>query len=220
MNDPKERATARNCLDHVWIAEKAPRASKDTCLNLANSLASNLRKMKGQSALKKAAGQIIAHQLDSNDLKQIREQFQILDTNGDGILTYAEIQSGLSSLGGMPKDMRALLETMDANGNDQISYTEFIAGALDQRYLMEEDHCWKAFNHFDTDGNGKITFDELEKILCRDDMQKTFRKKTKEPNVFIKNLIEEFDADGDGQIDFQEFLTMMRSDDSKVSQAG
>ena len=51
----------------------------------------------------------------------------------------------------------------------------------------------------DKDGNGKITKDEIKKVLKGQDIDE---------NDF-KQFITKFDLDGDGQIDYYEFISNM-----------
>ena len=57
-----------------------------------------------------------------------------------------------------------------------------------------------AFNCFDTDGNGKITVDELQSIF---DFAETKDKR------LWKEIMEEVDTNKDNVISFQEFATAM-----------
>lgn len=65
--------------------------------------------------------------------------------------------------------------------------------------------CWAAFRLFDLDGNGKISQDELQKVLSNDDVKTALGQDT------VRRMISEVDLDGDGEIDFDEFMAMMRS---------
>ncbi|EGR33181.1 TBC domain protein [Ichthyophthirius multifiliis] len=65
----------------------------------------------------------------------------------------------------------------------------------------------EAFNIFDKDGNGKITVDEILKILNLDTKE--------ERKIFIesklKKIIEEIDINKDGEIEFDEFKIIMNN---------
>jgi len=212
---PRERITAKFALEHCWVAEKAPRAKG--AIELNSNLVDNLQKLKGRNTLQKAAIHVIAHQMDESKIKQIRLVFEEMDANGDGRLSSQEIQDGLTKMGAVPSELHSILEEIDNDGNGDIEYTEFIAAALDARHFSEEGACWAAFAKFDLDGNGKISKEELQQVLCQDGLEELFGQTS------LKQIMLESDKDGDGEIDFQEFLDMMRAapaEDTAALQAG
>lgn len=200
----KQRFSAEKALEHRWIAEKAPKAKgvlKQT------TLVSNLKQFQAANKFKKAALQIIANQLDDTNGNTLRAVFSELDKNGDGLLTLAEIRTGLEKAG-LTETLQGLEETLssiDADGSGVIDYTEFLSAALDREQYEKEDILWSAFRVFDRDNDGKITKDELLAVLNRnaDDDDDTNRDKT------LVEIFEDVDKDGDGEIDFEEFKKMM-----------
>eukprot|EP00434_Breviolum_minutum_P031333 symbB.v1.2.027706.t1/scaffold2863.1/size68590/9 len=200
---PKDRYTAEQALNDVWIKEKAPKA-KD--VNLQDGFVDKLRGFLSQNKLKKAALQVIASSLDDKQIQALRETFQALDENGDGLLTAAELKAGLEKGGlkDIPGDLQEILKAIDADGSGVIDYTEFLAATLDRKHFIEEDACWQAFRVFDRDGNGSISQKELAEVLASDDVAGKFHKD-------LADLMKMVDTNGDGEIDFQEFMQMMRS---------
>merc|ERR1712176_497684 len=94
--NPRDRYTAEQALNHEWIKNKAPKAAN---VSLQSNFVDNLRHFRGQNKLKKAALHIIAGQLNEDQIKALRETFQGLDGNGDGLLTIAELKAGLKRAG-------------------------------------------------------------------------------------------------------------------------
>merc|ERR1719188_2052046 len=146
--NPKDRYTAEQSLNHDWIKNKAPKALG---VNLQSGFIDNLRSFRSQNKLKKAALHIIAGQLNEEQIKGLRETFMALDTNGDGLLTSAEMKEGLSQAGlkDIPDDLQKILENINTDGSGVIDYTEFLAATLDKRLYVQEDVCWAAFRLFD-----------------------------------------------------------------------
>lgn len=62
------------------------------------------------------------------------------------------------------EDIVTLFHTIDIDGNELISYTEFLAATLDPREVDIEE-INKAFKLMDQDGNGYIDVKELETVL-------------------------------------------------------
>lgn len=63
--------------------------------------------------------------------------------------------------------------------------------------MHHQNNIWWAFCEYDRDCNGKISVEELTKIM-----------KDTDPEM-IKKYMDEFDLDGDGLIDYEEFLRMV-----------
>lgn len=74
----------------------------------------------------------IAVQAGPDDIKELKEIFLAIDKNGDGTLTFQEIEDGLKRL--KIPDWEHILENLkeaDTDKSGTIDYTEFIAATLD-----------------------------------------------------------------------------------------
>jgi len=200
--NPRDRYTAEQALNHVWVRNKAPKAAG---VAIGTSLVDNLKGFRSQNRLKKAALHVIASQLDEKQIKALRETFMHLDENGDGLLTAEEMKRGLEQAGlkEIPEDLKAILKEVDSDGSGVIDYTEFLAATLDKKVYMCEDVCWQAFRLFDKNGDGKIDKNEIGAIFADDNVKASTSKD-------ISELMADIDKNGDGEIDFQEFMQMMR----------
>mmetsp|Transcript_19572 Transcript_19572/g.36645 ORF Transcript_19572/g.36645 Transcript_19572/m.36645 type:complete len:501 (-) Transcript_19572:73-1575(-) len=200
--NPRDRYTAEQALNHVWVRNKAPKA---TNVALQSNLVDNLRGFRSQNKLKKAALHVIASQLGEGQIKALRDTFMALDENGDGLLTVNEMKEGLNKCGlkEIPPDLQQIMEEVDSDGSGVIDYTEFLAATLDKKIYMAEDVCWQAFRIFDRNGDGKICKDEIKMVLNDEDVKNSAAKDMAE-------IMKDIDKNGDGEIDFQEFMQMMR----------
>ena len=74
----------------------------------------------------------IAVQAGPDDIRELKEIFLAIDKNGDGSLTFEEIEEGLKRLN-IPEHEQILenLKAADTDGSGTIDYTEFIAATLD-----------------------------------------------------------------------------------------
>jgi len=54
---------------------------------------------------------------------------------------------------------------MDTDSSGSVNYTEFIAACMDKSVYLKEEKLLAAFKSFDLDGSGKISLDELKKII-------------------------------------------------------
>jgi len=204
--NPRDRFTAEQAMNHVWIKNKAPKAQ---AVPLQASLVDNLKGFRSTNKLKKAALHVIAGQLDESQIKNLRSVFLQLDDNGDGLLSVQEMREGLTKAGlkDIPPDLQQIMEQVDSDGSGVIDYTEFLAATLDKKAYIQEDVCWSAFRVFDRNGDGKISIGELEACLASGNVEEAMGANA------VKELMKEVDTNGDGEIDFQEFMQMMRKQD-------
>jgi calcium-dependent protein kinase len=199
--NPRDRYTAEQALNHVWVRNLAPKAAG---VSLQSSLVDNLKSFRSQNKLKKAALHVIANQLGEVQIKALRDVFMQLDHNGDGLLTAQEMKDGLLKIcKEIPPDLHNILEEVDSDGSGVIDYTEFLAATLDKKVYMAEDVCWQAFRMFDRNGDGKIDKKEIAQVLNDDGVQNCAAKE-------LAEIMDEIDQNGDGEIDFDEFMAMMR----------
>jgi calcium-dependent protein kinase len=204
MYDPRERYSAGQVVDHVWIKDHAPSATNRP---LQASQLKNMRTFCGQNKLKKAAMEAIAKGMQDDQIKALKEMFVTLDSNGDGTVTIQELRDGIDKLEipGVLDNMQEVMEGIDTDGSGSIDYTEFIAATLDKKHYEEENACWSAFQLFDKDNSGTIDRKELTQVLKSETMEALVGA------AGIEKILTECDQDGDGQISFQEFVGMMRN---------
>lgn len=201
----EDRYTADQALNHVWIRDRAPRATGGA---ISGGLVDNLRGFRAQNRLKKAALHVIAGQLEESQIKALRETFMTFDANGDGLLTPQEMAEGLKAAGlkEIPPDLAAIMQEVDSDGSGMIDYTEFLAATLDKKTYLQEDVCWAAFRIFDRNGDGKISKEELKIVIGDGSVGEAMAASAEA----LQQILKEVDSDGDGFIDFKEFMAMMR----------
>merc|ERR1712217_714244 len=108
------------------------------------------------------------------------------DSDGNGMLSAQELEEGIAKAGISGGDLKALISEMDADGSGNIDYTEFIAAALDRKVATADENCRAAFMVFDTDGDGRISLEELRELLQKMD-----------PKTSAEAVLKEVDTNGD-----------------------
>mmetsp|Transcript_81234 Transcript_81234/g.252122 ORF Transcript_81234/g.252122 Transcript_81234/m.252122 type:complete len:517 (-) Transcript_81234:119-1669(-) len=200
--EPAMRFTAEQGLADSWIRLKAQKGQAQSPMQ--PNLLEGLRNFQSENRLKKAALHVITKQISDEQTRDLRDIFMSLDTDSDGTLTLGELKTGLQQAGlsEAAPDLEEIVEGLDVDGSGVVDYSEFMAAALDQNTYLNEDLCWTAFNVFDLDGDGKITRQELRKVLDNGSFER-------EAAGAREELLREVDGDGDGSINFEEFMTMM-----------
>lgn len=199
---PDQRPTAKKLLEHSWFKILDDKANIHPP-NLLDNL-NSLKNFRADLKMQQAVLSFMASQLTSNDeINRLRETFQKLDKNGDGVLSKEEIVEGYK---GIMDDEEAIqeanriFEAVDVNHSGSIDYTEFIAATMDKHKAISKDTLKLAFNIFDKDGNGTITLDEIQDVIG---VQEGIGDDD------WKEIVKEIDENGDGEISFEEFSKMM-----------
>jgi calcium-dependent protein kinase len=87
--DPVKRPTAEQAMQHKWLL-KCLNSGEDNTLD--NKVAQNLMKFQSAVSLQKASLAFIANQLGQyEEIQQIKDEFDKIDTNKDGILSKEEL---------------------------------------------------------------------------------------------------------------------------------
>jgi calcium-dependent protein kinase len=195
LSDPDKRYTAEQVLKHTWVENLAPN-SPEIVLNLN---VDSMKNYTNSNKLKKAVLTFIASRLKEDDIKELKDIFMVLDKNKDGTLTLDEIKEGIEKLKKSSINVEEIFKSIDTDSSGVINYTEFLAATIDKKVYMKEERLYEAFRAFDKDGSGKISRDEIKKVMKADNVDiSTF-----------DNMIESFDTNGDGEIDYNEFISMM-----------
>lgn len=231
---PQERWSAGKALHHVFIMDTAPQASGVAQL-LTPSLLMDLRFFCSQSLFRRAALQVVAHQLSQEDItKAFRKAFTALDRRGAGVLTVAELSESTNKDKSVdyirPELEQVLTELGTEDDGAEIGFTDFLAATLEATHYLQEGPCRAAFRAFDQNGDGRITPEELEAVLfgTGTGMNKDLPKdepgerlasprplkaqQNPQATAITLELFSMADINNDGVIDFEEFHNLLQGD--------
>ncbi|RVE66171.1 hypothetical protein OJAV_G00123850 [Oryzias javanicus] len=146
-------------------------------------------------------------ELTEEQKDEIKEAFDLFDTDKDRQIDYHELKVAMRALGFEVKKMDVLkiLKDYDRDGKGKITFEDFSEVVTDR--ILERDpkeEILKAFKLFDDDESGKISLRNLRRVA---------RELGEDINdEELRSMIDEFDADGDGEINQEEFLAIMSAD--------
>lgn len=143
--------------------------------------------------------------LSDEQKADIKEAFDLFDTEGTGTIDTKELKVAIRALGFEPKkeDIKKMVADVDKEGTGKISYADFLQ--LMTLKMTEKDsneEILKAFRLFDDDDTGTISFKNLKRVA-----KELGENLTDEE---LKEMIEEADLDGDGEVNQDEFLRIMK----------
>ena len=145
---------------------------------------------------------------------QFKHVFKLIDTNGDGKISAAELIDLLSCLGYKKsiaaKEAESMVSVLDSNGDGFVDLDEFmvvmndIEGKFESDNNEQDKHLMDAFLVFDTDKNGLISAKELNRVLISLGFDHCSLRE-------CKRMIKGVDKNRDGFVNFEEFRSMMKS---------
>lgn len=137
--------------------------------------------------------------------QEIREAFELFDTDGSGTIDAKELNVAMRALGFemTEEQINQMIADVDKDGSGAIDFDEFchmMTAKIGERDTKEE--LMKAFRIIDQDNNGKISAQDIQRIAKELGENFTDRE--------IQEMIEEADRDRDGEVSTEEFLKMMK----------
>ena len=136
---------------------------------------------------------------NEDEVRDLRAQFQAIDTDGTGMIKAQELHDVLMSkrMGVSDAEVTEMISQMDYHNNKKINYSEFLAATIDVQSFLSESRLKAVFNQFDTDSSGKITEENI--TLAMQKLGKEISRKE------VHEMITQHDRTGDGMLNFQEF---------------
>ena len=103
------------------------------------------------------------------------------------------------------KQVDIIFTNIDTDHNNYLEYEEFVRAAIDKEYFLSINFKQFAFNYFDKDRNGEITYEEVQNKFFQSDKNKNSYKAQEQ----LKKAFNDIDINGDGKLSFEEFGKMM-----------
>lgn len=208
--DAKNRLTSQEVLEHNWVKHNAPNSTEE-CLKLEFD---NILHYMNMNKIKKSVISFITFRLKDEETLELKDIFQSLDQNQDGVLTMEEIREGLKTLRAKKpnmvktaeEDLEKLFDEIDLDKNGLINYSEFVSASVNHKKILRTDSIRDAFRSFDTDQNGKISLQEICDVI---------KPQTDEDVNYMQELMSKYDKNNDGELDIDEFMETLEFDPNK-----
>merc|ERR1712054_185206 len=142
--------------------------------------------------------------LTEEEIMEIKEAFDLFDTDSSGSIDPKELKEAMNSLGleARNQTIYQMILDMDADGSGDIDFEEFLnlmTAKMSDRDTRED--IRKVFRLFDEENAGVVTIRNLRRVAKE-------LGETMEDNELLE-MIERADSDGDGNVTFEDFYNIM-----------
>eukprot|EP00343_Euplotes_focardii_P007642 CAMPEP_0205822318 /NCGR_PEP_ID=MMETSP0206-20130828/12081_1 /ASSEMBLY_ACC=CAM_ASM_000279 /TAXON_ID=36767 /ORGANISM="Euplotes focardii, Strain TN1" /LENGTH=171 /DNA_ID=CAMNT_0053118473 /DNA_START=21 /DNA_END=536 /DNA_ORIENTATION=+ len=139
--------------------------------------------------------------LSQEEIEELKEAFDLFDTDGGGTIDSSELKAAMESLG-YDKKNRTIVEMIENMEDGEIDFEGFL-DMMTARMSDSKEDIMKVFRLFDESGSGVITIDDLRRVA------QTLGDSMTEAE--LKEMIDRGDTNKNGVIDPDEFVHIMLS---------
>lgn len=134
-----------------------------------------------------------------DDVKDLKIQFQAIDTDGTGLIKASELQDILvkKRMNVSDAEIQEIISQMDYQNNQKINYSEFLAATMDVRNFLTDSKLKAVFQQFDTDNSGCITAENIKLAMQKMGKEISLQE--------VQEMIKQHDQTGDNVLNYEEF---------------
>ena len=212
VKDIKKRINAETALNHPWFDVFKSKEilndiqDKDTIKRFVK----NLKNYQSNSILQETALAFLVHNYpDLEEIVNACKLFGKIDINGNGKITVDDLNKGLCKLlkkNNMEEDAKKIFENLDIAGTNYLEYEVFVRAAINKKIFLSDEALKLAFNFFDKENKGVITFESILKIF-KDCVKKD---KNINPEEELRKMIKDIGVKNvDLSINFEAFSQLL-----------
>lgn len=150
--------------------------------------------------MKKVALTVLAHKSASEEIHNLRDIFNTIDSHNTGFISKEEFRDAFKKSDFSDDDLDNIFQAIDISHDGRIHYTEFLAATLEMQGRITEKNLAEAFDRVDSDDTGFISKENLSNILG-----------TNCSLECIEQIMNEVDSNDDGKISYEDFMSAFYS---------
>eukprot|EP00930_Biecheleria_cincta_P047667 TRINITY_DN33092_c0_g1_i1.p1 TRINITY_DN33092_c0_g1~~TRINITY_DN33092_c0_g1_i1.p1 ORF type:complete len:542 (-),score=120.90 TRINITY_DN33092_c0_g1_i1:712-2337(-) len=140
----------------------------------------------------------VAYNLQDEEFEEERKLFKAADSNSNGKLELGEWMQFATCCGMSNAQATKLFRWLDADSSGSVGYTEFLSAVLRGRECKKE-ALLAAFDEFDSDHDGLLSFDDLKAVLSENGTS----------DEDCRAIFEKAHSKHDSKLDFDEFRRLL-----------
>ena len=162
--DVNKRISSQEILEHPFI-KKINKKKNNKLIN--NDTLVTLKSFANKNALQKEIFYFLAKIKNEEEINNLKQLFNDLDTANSGTLTIDEIRNGFKKLGIEinENELKEIWEGLNFHTDDQINYTEFLAAMMSSYKFNKEENLWIVFNYFKDNDNKKSEYISVDNLI-------------------------------------------------------
>ena len=142
--------------------------------------------------------------LTEDEIEEIKEAFDLFDTDGSGTIDPKELKAAMQSLGFDAKNQTIfqMISDLDRNKSGDIDFEEFLdmmTARMSDKDTREDIN--KVFRLFDDDGTGSISLKNLRRVAR--ELGETMTDEE------LQEMIDRADSNGDSLVSADDFYNIM-----------
>mmetsp|Transcript_53216 Transcript_53216/g.61002 ORF Transcript_53216/g.61002 Transcript_53216/m.61002 type:complete len:168 (+) Transcript_53216:64-567(+) len=142
--------------------------------------------------------------LTEDEIEEIKEAFDLFDTDNSGTIDPKELKAAMQSLGFEAKNQTIyqMISDLDRDGSGAIDFDEFLdmmTARMSDKDTREDIN--KVFRLFDDDKTGTVTLKNLRRVAK--ELGETMSDEE------LMEMIERADSNGDGEVTADDFYNIM-----------
>ena len=185
------RQNSKKCASHLWVLHTILLHTPilQTTMALVNDVKTTSSNHPG---------------LSDDEVEELRQAFDLFDTDGGGTIDPKELRAAMRSLGLETKNQTVyqMIQDIDKDAKGEIDFDEFMELMTSKLAGSDtEEDVQKIFELFDDDQTGFITLHNLKRVA--NELGERMN------DAELLEMIERADLDQDGQISSKEFFRIM-----------
>jgi len=168
VRDPAERIDAASALQQPWLQDTPELTFKDYLRKTGKKeFMTRIRTFAELPVFSKLALLMLAQQAAVNQVQDARAAFLAMDADNEGWLSKQDFKEAFASTGKplTDEELENLYGSLDVNGNSKVSWVEWLSATISCQNFSSDAAAVELFNMLDVDGSGKITQEELGRVL-------------------------------------------------------
>ena len=157
QKNPQQRPSSAKALEDAWFkVEHVTQLAAH-----APEIVKQLEAFAKMNAMQRVAHQLLASELTESEIGHLKQQFRLLDADGDGILTAQELQKAIFEIEG-----ELLEDKLNVEITCDFDVEAFIAATCRRpNEGVDPEAMRRAFEAFDRNNDGVLTNDDLVDVL-------------------------------------------------------
>lgn len=207
--DVTKRIKASEALEHKWFKKGVPAYSNNNAsIITASQIIDHLNEFKAEKKFQKLVTSLMVNMLSELEIRHIRRVFREIDQQHVGVIGPQQLTAFFERHNHQPLiEITKIIEELKMKNTQDgvITYSEFIAAAIDKEFFLSKIKLRETFRYLDVDHSRLVTFPNIKELLLRQSEQMD----DNDVEQMMAEIIPGKVASGQRYLSLEEFLGIM-----------